>query len=140
MKTRKLSKFKQDGAALLEALVAILVFSIGILGVVALQANMIQATGEAHYRAQATFLAQQHLSSIWNSPNAVNLACGVLDVAPDNAGLPSGTVNTQCGCDGRADCYTITVGWTQPGTGTVHSVVTMAYVTRDNAQPVLVTP
>ena len=140
-KTLKLTKARQGGVALFEALVAILIFSIGILGVVALQANMIQATGDAHYRAQATFLAQQHLSGIWNDPNPINLACGAIDQpAPVSAGLPGGTISTVCGCDGRQDCYTITVNWTQPGTGTVHRVVTTAYVTRDNAQPLAVGP
>ena len=124
---------KQTGSVLLEALIAILIFSIGILGIVALQGNMIKATGEANYRAQATFVAQQRLSEIWNAQQDINLSCGALDVdIAASSGLPGGTMSTVCGCEGRADCYTITVGWTQPGTGTAHSVVTRGYVTRDN--------
>jgi type IV pilus assembly protein PilV len=126
-------KRKEGGAVLLEALIAILIFSIGILAIVALQANMLQATGDANYRAQATFVAQQRLSDIWNDQQAINLSCGAVDIdIADSSGLPGGTMSTICGCDGRADCYTVTVGWTQPGSGTAHSVVTRAYVTRDN--------
>lgn len=135
MNMRNFAKLKQDGAVLLEALIAILIFSVGILGIVALQSNMILATGEAHYRAQATFLAQQQLSDTWNSPNAINLSCGATVDAPANAGLPAGTITTVCGCDNRQECRTIIVNWTHPATGTVHSVTTRAYVTRDNAQP-----
>ena len=94
---------KQRGVVLLEALIAILIFSIGILGLVALQANMIKATGDANYRTQATFVAQQHLSEIWNAQENINLACGALDIdIAESSGLPGGVMSTECGCDGRA--------------------------------------
>lgn len=50
---------------LLEALIAILVFSLGILTVVALQATSIKLTGDAKYRTNATLLANQLIGRMW---------------------------------------------------------------------------
>ncbi|MBL8367702.1 MAG: hypothetical protein JNM54_07255, partial [Candidatus Accumulibacter sp.] len=44
---------EQAGVMLLEALIAILVFSLGILSLVALQATSIKLTGDAKYRTDA---------------------------------------------------------------------------------------
>jgi type IV pilus assembly protein PilV len=55
----------QKGIVLLEALIAILIFSIGILGAVGLQASMIKANSDAKYRAEAGFLAEQRISQMW---------------------------------------------------------------------------
>ena len=42
-----------------------LLFSIGILGLIRLQAIAIQSTAEARYRAEANFLANQLVSTLW---------------------------------------------------------------------------
>ena len=46
----------QSGVMLLEALIAILIFSLGILSLVALQATAVQLTSDAKYRTDATLL------------------------------------------------------------------------------------
>ena len=51
------SRFPQDGSALLEALVAILIFSFGVLGLVGILAASVRATNDARYRAEAANLA-----------------------------------------------------------------------------------
>ncbi|MDB5958650.1 hypothetical protein [Ramlibacter sp.] len=55
----------QAGVMLLEALIAILIFSVGILGIVGLQATAVQQSSDARYRAQAAELAQQLLGQMW---------------------------------------------------------------------------
>jgi type IV pilus assembly protein PilV len=50
---------------LLEALIAILIFSIGILGIVGLQATAVQQSTDARYRAEAAQLAEQLLGRMW---------------------------------------------------------------------------
>lgn len=55
----------QRGVALLEALVAILIFSIGILALVGLQARAISTTSDAKYRSDATFLANKIIGIMW---------------------------------------------------------------------------
>ena len=55
----------QKGIALLEAMIAILVFSIGILGVVGLQARSVQGLTEAGFRSQAVEHASELISEMW---------------------------------------------------------------------------
>ncbi|HRF04428.1 pilus assembly protein PilV [Accumulibacter sp.] len=57
----------QAGVMLLEALIAILIFSLGILSLVALQATAIQLTGDAKYRTDATLLANRLIGQMWVS-------------------------------------------------------------------------
>ena len=58
-------KSKQSGVALLEALVGILIFSIGILALMGLQAQSIRNTVEAKYRNEAAYLANQIIGQMW---------------------------------------------------------------------------
>jgi type IV pilus assembly protein PilV len=55
----------QRGAVLLEALFAILLFSIGVLALVALQAVSIKNSIDAKYRSDASYLANQIVSQMW---------------------------------------------------------------------------
>jgi type IV pilus assembly protein PilV len=111
------------GFALVEALVAIVIFAVGILGVMGLQANMIKATSAAKYRADASYLASELVGMMWG--DVTNLAkydsslCGTYArcsgwSAKVASSLPSGsaavTVNN--------GIVTVTVSWTLPGVGT----------------------
>jgi type IV pilus assembly protein PilV len=55
----------QQGAYLLEALIGILIFSFGILGIVGLQAQAIRFTNDSEYRAEAVYLANSLISQMW---------------------------------------------------------------------------
>lgn len=55
----------QRGIALIEALVAILIFAFGIVGLVGLQAAMTRAQGSAKYRSDAAYLGAQVMGSMW---------------------------------------------------------------------------
>jgi type IV pilus assembly protein PilV len=55
----------QGGVMLIEALIAILIFSIGILGIVGLQAAAVKQSTDARYRAEAAYLAEQLLGQMW---------------------------------------------------------------------------
>jgi type IV pilus assembly protein PilV len=63
------SHSSQKGAVLLEALIAILIFSMGILAIAGLQAAMVKNTSDAKYRSDAAFIAQQALGRMWADPN-----------------------------------------------------------------------
>jgi type IV pilus assembly protein PilV len=65
------SRADQHGAALLEALIAILIFSIGILAAVGMQAAAIKNVTESKYRTDAAFLANKLFAQMWT--NAVNV-------------------------------------------------------------------
>jgi type IV pilus assembly protein PilV len=58
----------QRGIMLLEALIAILIFSLGILALIGLQAQSIRNSSEAKYRADASFLANQLIGFMWSDP------------------------------------------------------------------------
>lgn len=61
---------QQSGSVLLEALIAILVFSMGILAIVGLQANAFSSVGEAKYRLEASYFANQIVSTMWADQTA----------------------------------------------------------------------
>lgn len=105
------SKSAQQGVVLLEALIAILIFSLGILALVGLQANMLQNTSSSKFRADASYLAQQKLGMMWADPaNAGTYAVANESVSPI---LPNGlrTV-TQLATPGQ---FRVVVGWTASG-------------------------
>jgi type IV pilus assembly protein PilV len=52
---------------LLEALIAILIFSLGILALVGMQAAAVKNVGEAKYRSEASLLVNKLLGTMWAS-------------------------------------------------------------------------
>ena len=65
-RTAHLRRIAQSGVALLEAMVAVLIFSLGVLGLIAILAGSIRATNDARYRAEAA-LAQALLGAMWST-------------------------------------------------------------------------
>ncbi len=55
----------QSGSILLEALVAILIFSVGILAVVGMQVTAVKAASDARHRSEASLLANELLGQMW---------------------------------------------------------------------------
>lgn len=99
---------RQSGIAMIEALVAIAVFAFGVLGVIAMQAAMIQATTEADYRVEAAQVAQRKVSAIWASANRA----AELEADTPVAELPNGLRTTTLI---NLTDYQIVVNWTVPG-------------------------
>jgi len=64
----RIARFKnQAGSVLLEALVAILIFSVGILAIVGMQTTAVKAASDAKYRSDASLLASELLGQMWVS-------------------------------------------------------------------------
>lgn len=57
----------QQGFALLEGLIAILIFSMGILAIVGLQAVAAKQVADARYRSEASLLANELIGAMWVS-------------------------------------------------------------------------
>src|SRR5712692_4579604 len=74
----------QGGVMLLEALIAILIFSIGILAVVGLQAVTVKNVTDSKHRTEAAFLANKLLSQMWT--DAGNIASYAY---PGSGGVPT---------------------------------------------------
>lgn len=146
---------RQRGVMLLEALVAILLFSMGILALVALQAVAIKNTADAKYRADAAFLANQIIARMWME-NPTNLpayahyptkdgACSFSGSASSNANVTTwlgdansgGTVAAtlpgadadmqQITIDGD-NIVTVTLCWKEPDEAAAHSYVAVAQI------------
>ncbi len=133
---KKLGKYHFRGVALIEAMVSILIFTTGILGVIGLYANMTRAQGSAKYRADAAVLSSELIGAMWSdsantaSSNLVNYAstsgtpcthvpCAqwLVKVA---SGLPKGSAVITAVATGNV---TISVSWTPPADET-HTYVT----------------
>lgn len=65
MTTKTMTRKSEGGVVLLEALIAILIFSIGILAIVGLQGAAVKTATDARYRSEAAFLASELMSQIW---------------------------------------------------------------------------
>ena len=120
-RSRSPSPASQQGVVLLESLIAILIFSLGVLGIVGLQATMIKSTTEAKYRSEASYIAQQRIARMRvaaglnanGTPNDA-LLDPYLEVATDISSLlPGGTRTVSRAAIGAP--YVVTVTWQQPG-------------------------
>ena len=111
----------QQGVVLVEAMIAILIFSMGVLAVVGLQAAMIKNTADSKYRADAGYIAQQRIGLMWSDPD--NLAT-YLETNTDISALLPGGLRTpaQAGVQ-----HTATKTWQQPGEAQ-HNFTTTARV------------
>lgn len=65
MKTNFRPLRQEQGVALIEGMIAILIFSLGILGLIGLQATASQSTTLAKSRIDASFAASQRIAEIW---------------------------------------------------------------------------
>src|SRR3974390_1730364 len=100
----------QRGVMLLEALIGILVFSIGVLGLIAMHAASIAQVTGARERTQAAYYANQIIAQMW-ADNRTNLA----------QYNHFATAGGQCAFTGGATGYQNAINWLQalrsPGTG-----------------------
>lgn len=122
------SKRKQKGVMLLEALIGLLIFSIGILALVGMQATAISQVTDAKYRSEASNLADRMIGQIWanrgtNVPSLTSAwASEVSNVLPNATGANAPTVvvaGTQ---------VTVTVFWQAPGASNPSNHVAIAYL------------
>lgn len=123
---RNISQIKtsQQGVVLIESMIAILIFSMGVLAVVGLQAAMVKNTADSKFRADASYIAQQRLGVIWSDPD--NAASYVETNTDISALLPGGrrSVAASATVSGQ---YTVTVTWQAPGEDS-HRFVTTASI------------
>lgn len=100
----------QSGVVLLEALIAILLFSMGVLAIVGLQASMVKNVADSKYRAEAGYIAQQRIGMMWADPDNVD---SYLETNTDiSTLLPGGLRTVSQPVSGR---FNVVVGWTAPG-------------------------
>ncbi len=144
---------RQSGVLLLEALAAILIFSLGVLAIIQLQAVSIKQASAAQYRSQAALLANDLIGRMWSSDKTpATLQANFKSTAPAGAaytqwlttvqasGLPnvSAAANTlptvtfvsvPAGTGNTASSQaTVTIMWQGPGEATPHNYTTVAQI------------
>lgn len=134
------SPAQQRGSVLLEALVGILIFSMGILAIVGLQAMAIRSVADSQYRLEASMLANRIVAEMWtNTVNIPNFAypggsmAGLTTWVGDvQATLPGAATNppTIAVAGDATNGYTVTVTlfWKPAGDTSRHNLTTMAYI------------
>lgn len=144
---------RQDGSMLLEALISILIFSMGILAIVGMQAASIKQASDAKYRTDANMLINQYIGQMWaehasptfqadfaeggarynawvGDPSTPGTVESELPGAASNS--PSVTINRTTTTIGSVTSTTsqaqITVRWQLPGESVAHQHVTLVQI------------
>ena len=121
---------QERGIALLEVLVAILIFMLGVLGLVGLQGSMTRAQTESKVRADAAYLASEVIGRMWADVVNVNAYAGTDSCTASSCTewrskvgkvLPSG--DAVITVDSVTGDVSVTVTWTTPD-GHSHKYVT----------------
>jgi type IV pilus assembly protein PilV len=104
----------QRGMALIECLMALLIFSVGLLGLLGLEARVMNISTDSENRNRAAMLASEVANQMWLNntvtPTTTTYNNLILNAADQTqGGLPSGVVTVnQIGTTSAAD---ITVTW-----------------------------
>lgn len=146
-------KSTQGGVMLLEAMLGILIFSVGVLALVAMQAVSSSNVSNARFRSEAAFLANEILSQAWvdrgvdatnvvnyrypggSAPAVNNWVTKVQALLPQaNLYPPTITMATIPGMD-RGRQVTVTVYWKAPDALAPSNHVAIGFVTDTTASP-----
>lgn len=129
---------KQRGVVILENMIAILIFSMGILGIVGLLGASMKSAAGAKYRNDASLLANQIIGQMWvaDKTNAslktkFESPSGAAFVVWKNAvtsALPGVAANPPTIAIDANNVATVTVLWQLPGEAAAHNFVVSARV------------
>ena len=109
----------------MEVLVAVLIFSIGILAVIGLQAMAIANVADAKFRVDASARAERTIGEMWATQAA--LAPGTTTTTIPE--LPAGSMTTTIAGSAVAGwAVTIAITWTPPNATTAHKFDTVARI------------
>ncbi len=118
---RRLQK-SQSGFTLIEVLVALLICSFGLLGIVGLQARAMQYSVSAEDSGRAILLANEITTEMYTLktltlPTTVTNAWATRVATPSAGGLPGGIGTVEVA--GRV--ATVTIQWRAPGTSSTQN-------------------
>jgi type IV pilus assembly protein PilV len=141
----------QGGIVMIEVLIAVLVFSFGILGVIHLQGTAIKLNADAKLRSDASYLVGQMISQMWidrsNLADYVHMSSGSSCTFTGSAGSSSnvtdwvgtaskpGTVlgslpnaTSQIKVETGTNLVTVTVCWRTPQETDTHNFTSTALI------------
>jgi type IV pilus assembly protein PilV len=131
----------QSGGSLLEGLLAIALFSIGLLSLLMLLSASLIETGNARYRSEASMLASDLVAQMWTGDRSLTeLRERFTKAESEDYQRWLGTVHSRLpGTDGQTNVPTITIDdnrkvkillrWQAPGDGKTHQLLTLATIT-----------
>lgn len=117
----------QAGIALLEVLVSVLLFSLGMLGLIGLQARAVSFSVDAEDRNRAALLANEVVALMWLN-QSTTLSAAALEAwqkrvaLPSPGGLPSGKGKVAPVGTGKA--ADVTISWQAPSRSTGSQLTT----------------
>lgn len=120
---RQLNSVKtQSGVLLIEVMIAILIFSFGLLGLAGLQANATQNSTNAEERIRASLLANDMVSMLWvkqsvnntNTTAAISTAAAADITAWQTQVAASGLPNAAGTVAFAGNLATVTITWKSP--------------------------
>jgi len=101
----------QQGVLLIEALIGILIFSIGILALIAMQASAISAQSDAQIRIEAANLADRLVNKIWFNVNRANATATQTSLSGAGGFVHQATEASWCNFTGTASTNPIVTSW-----------------------------
>ena len=119
----------QKGGFLLEALIGILIFAFGTLGIVALQGRALKFTNDSQFRAEAVYLTNTLLGRMWADDRSVLAAQYAGPTGPQylafkalvTGSLPNADATVEVDPAGmpvqssQSDVVHVIVSWQSPG-------------------------
>lgn len=138
---------RQAGSYLLEALIAILIFAFGVLGLIGLLGSSLRVTNDARYRSEAANLASAMIADMWmmtaEQVDTQFAADGTkLKAWQAKAGamLPSAAANPPKveltpGLSSESRDVVVTVFWQLPGDKELHQHLMTAQIGRNPKVP-----
>lgn len=151
---------QQSGVMLLEALIAILIFSLGILGIVGMQASAVKASRDSKYRSEASLLVNELIgemrtgqregvtlqtnfqgdgpgATVSDGPIYTAWAARVGTMLPGTVANPPIVTVTTLGVVGpprTSSVVSITVRWKTPNETSVHRYQTVVQIAPEGVQ------
>ena len=136
----KANRKQQQGVVMLEALLGIFIFSIGILAMIGMQAVAVKNTIEAQYRIEAGFLANEIIGTMWvnNAANPAAFATASCGSTPACAAWVTKVQLMMPGSTGAlaptivvaGSQVTVTVFWQKAGETSSHNHQVVAQISR----------
>jgi type IV pilus assembly protein PilV len=110
------------GSTLVEVLVSVLLFAIGIAGLLRLLGTAVKDAGEIEFRSQAVAIADERIGRIWADLDNIGDYAEADVAVPE---LPNGTRTVAI----AGNVVTVTVGWQLPGADARNHVVVATLAT-----------
>ena len=136
---------RQAGSYLLEALIAILIFSFGVLGLIGLLGSSIRITNDARYRSEAANLAGAMIADMWTMTAAQmdeqfkDKGDGLTKWQKKASDLLPAAVTTvdltQGGLTSESRTVVVTVNWKMPGENEKHQHLMTAQIGKNRIGP-----